>query len=236
MNREYHKWFSPSLGRDMELLIFGHSGTPALVFPSSCGTFWEFEHFGMVEAVRWQIEAGRLRLFCVDSVDAESWYNGNVSPRWRIARHMQYEEYLLREVAPLTGASASGAEIVTVGCSFGGYHAANLALRHPERFRGFLAMSGIYDPTRFLRGYYDNNCYFHAPTHFVANMHDGWQLDRFRHRTFVLATGEHDICRGANEHMADVLRGKGIPHRLDIWGEQAVHDWPVWRRMLATYM
>ena len=27
MNREYHKWFSPRLGRDMEMLVFGHGGT-----------------------------------------------------------------------------------------------------------------------------------------------------------------------------------------------------------------
>ncbi len=28
MKREYHKWFSPSLGRDMELLVFGHAAFP----------------------------------------------------------------------------------------------------------------------------------------------------------------------------------------------------------------
>ena len=218
------------------MLVFGHAGMPALVFPSSCGTFWEFEHFGMVEAVRWQLESGRLRLFCVDSVDAESWYNRDVAPRWKIARHMQYEDYLLHEVVPLTGAPWGAAEVVAVGCSFGGYHAANIALRHPAMFRGFLSLSGIYDPTRFLHGYFDEDCYFNAPTHYLANMHDSGQLARYQDRVFVMATGEWDICRGANEHMRDVLAGKGIPHQLHIWGERAVHDWPVWRRMLATYM
>ncbi len=220
----------------MELLIFGHAGMPALVFPSSCGKFWEFEHFGMVETVRWQLEHGHLRLFCVDSVDAESWYNRDVPPRWRIARHMQYEDYLLREVVPLMGARLDAAEMVALGCSFGGYHAANIALRHPEAFRGFLSLSGIYDPTRFLHGYYDQDCYFHAPTHYISNMHDGGQLNRFHGRTYVLAAGEHDICRGANEHMGAVLGGKGIAHRLDIWGDGAVHDWPLWRHMLRTYL
>ncbi len=220
----------------MELLVFGHSGVPVIVFPSSCGTFWEFEQFGMVQAVADQLEHGRLRLFCVDSVDAESWYNSGVGPRWRIARHMQYEEYLLREVVPLTGARLDAGELVALGCSFGGYHAANLALRHPEAFRGFLSMSGIYDPTRFLHGYYDQDCYFNAPTHYISNMHDGWQLDRLRGHTYVLAAGEHDICRGANEHMSAVLGGKGIGHKLDIWGDGAVHDWPLWQQMMRTYM
>ena len=39
--------------------------------------------------------------FCVDSVDMESWYNKQVPPRWRIARHVQYDDYLVHEVAPL---------------------------------------------------------------------------------------------------------------------------------------
>jgi esterase/lipase superfamily enzyme len=93
MNREYHKWFSSRLGRDMELLVFGHAGVPAMVFPSSCGRFYEWEDRNLVGAIYHKLNAGEIQLFCVDSVDAESWYNRDVPPRWRIARHMQYESY-----------------------------------------------------------------------------------------------------------------------------------------------
>jgi esterase/lipase superfamily enzyme len=31
MNREYHKWHSPNLGQNRELLVFGHAGQPYLV-------------------------------------------------------------------------------------------------------------------------------------------------------------------------------------------------------------
>ena len=72
MKREYHKWSSPALGRDMELLVFGHDGPPALVFPTSCGRFFEFEDRGMVNAVRDKLEHGHLQLICVDSIDSES--------------------------------------------------------------------------------------------------------------------------------------------------------------------
>src|ERR1035441_2326430 len=101
MNREYHKWYSPRLGRAMELLVFGHAGLPVLAFPTSGGRFFEFEDRGMIAALGGKIDAGRLQIFCVDSVDMESWYNRNVSPRWRIARHIQYEDYLLNEVVQL---------------------------------------------------------------------------------------------------------------------------------------
>src|SRR5689334_13567245 len=32
MHREYHRWYSPVLGRDMEMLVFGHAGARMLAF------------------------------------------------------------------------------------------------------------------------------------------------------------------------------------------------------------
>jgi esterase/lipase superfamily enzyme len=75
MNREYHRWYSPSLGRDMELLIQGHAGMPMVVFPTSMGRFFEYEDRGMIGAVGDRYEHGQVQAFCVDSVDGESWYN-----------------------------------------------------------------------------------------------------------------------------------------------------------------
>jgi esterase/lipase superfamily enzyme len=140
VKREYHKWFSPSLGREMELLVFGHAGLPAFVFPTSCGRFFEFEDRGMVDTVRDQLEHGHLQLFCVDSIDGESWYNRNVGPRWRIARHVQYEHYCMDEVLPFIRSQNHNPHISTLGCSFGGYHAANIAFRHPGVFKAMLSL------------------------------------------------------------------------------------------------
>src|ERR1017187_10786808 len=61
MQREYIKWHSPSLHREMELLAFGHRGFPVLVFPTSGGRFWEYEDRGMVNALRPKIDRGELR-------------------------------------------------------------------------------------------------------------------------------------------------------------------------------
>src|SRR5919202_4193322 len=101
MNREYHRWYSPSLGRDMEMLIFGHGGAPLLVFPTSLGRFYEYEDNGMVGSVAHRIDSGDLQIYCVDSIDAESWYSRDAHPYWRVRRHLQYEDYILREVLPL---------------------------------------------------------------------------------------------------------------------------------------
>ena len=236
MKREYKRWLSPNLGRDMEMLVFGHAGLPAMVFPTSCGRFFEFEDRDMVGAVQDKLESGHLQLFCVDSVDAESWYNFDVPPRWRIARHMQYESYVLGEVLPYLRHVNDSPLRIALGCSFGGYHAANIALRHPDLFTGFLSMSGAFDVSGFLRGYYDQDCYFNLPTHYLREMTDPWYFERYRRNTYVLATGEHDQCWNSAEQLAELMRRKDIPVRLDVWREQTGHDWPSWHRMIQKYL
>lgn len=74
MNREYHRWYSHRLGRDMELLVFGHAGAKVLVFPTRDGRFYEYENLRLVESLRPKIEAGQLQLFCLDSIDWETFY------------------------------------------------------------------------------------------------------------------------------------------------------------------
>ena len=71
MNREYHHWYSPALGREMELLLFGHAGARMLVFPTSKGRFYEWEDRQMMATLGDAIENGHLQVMCVDSVDEE---------------------------------------------------------------------------------------------------------------------------------------------------------------------
>jgi esterase/lipase superfamily enzyme len=236
VNREYHKGLSNRLGREMELLAFGHSGTPVVVFPTSGGRFYEFEDRGMISALAGKIDAGQLQVFCVDSVDMESWYNRQAPPRWRIARHLQYEAYLLTEVVPFIRDKNSDPHLVALGCSFGGYHAANFALRHPDIFAGMLSMSGAFDISSFLDGYYDQECYFNLPTHYLPNLSDPWYFDHYRRNTYVLATGWDDQCLGPNQTLDRILSERGISHQFHVWDTQNSHDWPTWQRMLQQYL
>jgi esterase/lipase superfamily enzyme len=234
MNREYHRWYSHDLGHDMELLVFGYSGTPYIVFPSSMGAFFEYEDTGMVGAVADKLQHGRLQLFCVASADRESWYNRAAHPRHRVDRALAYERYLLHDVIPLIR-HRNGNPLGSTGCSFGAYQALTFALRHPDVISSAVAMSGAFDVHQFLDGYYDQDCYFLSPRDFLPNLSDSWFLDRYRGGKWVLATGEHDICLRENERMSDMLSAKGVPHSLHVW-QGMWHDWPWWQKMAQAYL
>ena len=236
MNREYHKWWSSRLGRDMELLVHGHAGVPMVVFPTSQGRFYEFEDRGLVGAIAHKIDGGEIQLYCLDSVDAESWYNRNVPPRWRIARHVQYESYVMDEVLPLVRQKNWNPHLASLGCSFGGYHALNIALRHPDRFTGCLSMSGAFDMSKFLRGYHDSDLYFNTPTQYLPSLSDPWYYEHYRRNKYILATGWDDQCLGDNQHMAHLMAEKWIPHHLYVWDSWNSHDWPTWARMMNEYL
>ena len=140
MKRQYHKWFSASLGRDMEILVFGHAGAKVLVFPTREGRFYDYENWGLVDALRHSIDGGYIRLYCVDGVDSESLYCRAVSPAARVDRHHQYERYILGEVIPFMISENGSPSLIVHGCSIGAYHAMNLALRYPWLFCKVVAL------------------------------------------------------------------------------------------------
>ena len=236
MTRDYRRWHSRSLGKDMELLVFGHAGPPVVVFPSSMGAFFEYEDRGMVGALRHKLDGGALQLYCVSSVDSESWYATRMHPRQRIERHLQYESYILGDVVPLIRKLNSHEGIGVTGCSFGAYHAMAMALRHPYVFSSCITMSGAFDISQFLNGYADNDAYLLNPPAFLPILGDPYYLDQYRRNKFVLATGEWDICRKANEDFSGILAAKGIPHSLHVWGYGSKHDWPYWQPMANAYL
>jgi len=236
MNREYHKWHSPHLGREMELLVFGHGGTPLVVFPTSMGRFFDYEDRGMIGAVSHRYEAGGLVAYCVDSVDAESWYNKSIPPRERVRRHVQYEQYVLEEVLPFIRGRRQQPRVALTGCSFGGYHTINFALRNPEVVSSGVSMGGAFDIHQFLDGYYDDDCYFNCPPDFLPGLDDERYLPAYRRSLdIVLATGETDICLGENQRLSGIMSQKQIPHWLDVWTNGTGHDWPWWRDMARKF-
>lgn len=235
MHREYHRWFSPSLGRDMELIIAGHGGARVLIFPTSKGRFYEWEDRGMFNALGEQLERGWLQLYCVDSVDAESWYAWWKHPGSRAWRQVQYENYLLHEVVPLSWSKNQTPFLMTVGASFGAYHALNFGLRNPHIVGRAIGLSGIYDISTWASGYQNDTVYFNNPVSYIPNEHDWGRLEALRRMDIILAVGKDDVLRGSSEYLSTQLWQKGIGNALRLWDGWS-HDWPYWKQMIRQYI
>jgi esterase/lipase superfamily enzyme len=235
MKRNYEKWFSAALGRDMELLRFGWDGFPIILFPTSKGRFFQYEDFGLVARLGDKLERGQLQLFCVDSVDAESWYNEDLHPELRGKRHEAYDAYVRLEVVPHVYERAQRCDLGVFGCSFGAYHAANFAGRHPELVTKAVCFSGVYDVRRFTDGHWDDTDYFNSPLCYIANM-EGTDLQRMRGVEWVIATGEFDPLADDNRRFDEMLASKGIPRHTEIWSGIEGHDWPTWNEAAARLL
>ena len=235
MHREHHRWYSPSLGRDMDLLVFGHAGARVLVFPTSMGRYFEWEDRGMVAALGHQVGQGWLQLYCVDSVDEESWYAKWKHPADRARRHAQYDAYVRDEVLPLTAQKNANPFLIAAGASFGAYHAMSFGLRYPGVVRRVLGMSGLYDIREQTGGYSDETVYAYNPADFVTGEQDPARLAALAGVDVVMAIGRDDPMRGNNEYFSDRLWTKGIWHALRIWDGWS-HDWPYWREMVLRYI
>ena len=235
MNREYHRWYSPSLNRHMDLLIFGHAGARALVFPTSMGKFYEWEDRGMINALREPLEKGWLQLYCVDSVDTESWYCWWAHPGGRAYRHHQYFEYLHNEVLPLMNQKNSNPYLITAGMSFGAFHAMSFGLKYPHRVDRILAIAGLYDIRRFTGGYSDDYVYFNNPMQFIAGENDPGRLAALQHQEIIIPVGNTDPLVQHSRDMSGLLWNKGIGNGLREW-DGWCHDWPYWYRMVPMYM
>jgi esterase/lipase superfamily enzyme len=242
MKREYHKWFSHNLQRDMELLIYGHSGARVLLFPTRTARFYDYENWQVIDSIRHFIENGWLQVYALDSIDQESFYCFWAHPAGRIQRHIHYENYVLQEVMPFSYAINPDLCLMSAGCSMGAYHAMNIALRHPQWFARVIALSGRYDLTlqlgmfdNLLSGYYDETVYYHLPSHYIPNMPAGEKLNHIRRLEITIAIGKEDVFLQNNRDFSTTLWEKGIRHAFHEWDGLA-HKARYWRQMLPIYL
>jgi esterase/lipase superfamily enzyme len=242
MKREHRRWYSSRLHRDMELLIFGHAGAKVLMFPTRDGHFWEYEKLRVVASLAGKIEAGALQLYCIEGLAQESFYDRNIHPADRIRRHAALEDYILYEVMPLMAQANAHECTIAMGCSLGAFQAASLVFRHPHLFRKLVAFSGRYDLTMKVEcfgdlfdGFYNDDIFYHTPTHFLPGLTDPWRLGMLRQLDIVLTIGDEDPFLDNNLHLGRLLEEKGIPYRLHIWDGRA-HRARAWRQMAALYV
>jgi esterase/lipase superfamily enzyme len=242
VRRDVVELWAPELGWSPRVIAYGSYGRPVLVFPSSEGRAEDFEGNGMVEAVRPLIEAGRVKLYCLDSWDSGSWYRDDLELEQRAQLHEAYERWVVQGAVPFVDADCGGRqEMLLTGCSFGAFHAANLALRRADLFPLALCLSGVYDPSVLGWGHRGTSFHLNNPM-WSLGAAGGEHLDWLRSRLSLLLVcgqGQWEDTTGALDSTISFGRlceEKGLRVEVDLWGHDVPHDWPSWRNQLAHHL
>ncbi len=238
MTRIVDRWHSSHLDRTVEVARWGDLGVPVLVFPTAGGDALEIERFHLVDACGGLIAEGRIKVYSCDSINGRTMLAGEGDSLHRCWILRRFLEFVGHELAPAirTDCRNNDIEIITAGSSIGAFNALGAVCRYPWIFRHAICMSGTFDVQRFMHGPIDDHFVWASPLHFLSTLDDG-HMATLRRRSVVLASGE-----GANEdigeswRVAHVLGLAGIPNRVDPWGPEWPHDWPLWRAMLPRYV
>src|SRR5437870_8329352 len=120
MNERYIKWSTPWLSREFEMLVFGEKrGLPLIIFPTSGARYYENKDFGLVGAVAWYIDNGKVTVYCPDAIDLQSFYNKSIHPADRMRTHNAYENVIVRDVFDLARRECSAHRVAVCGASLG---------------------------------------------------------------------------------------------------------------------
>ena len=239
MKRELTSWFSPSLQKEMPIAVYGDYGFALLLIPTAAADYLEYERFQMIDYLAPYINAGKIKVYSVNSMNNESWMDYNRQGEHKAIRHNQFNEYIYNEVVPFIKTNASWVTpIIVSGASFGALHSMNLFLKRPDLIDGVIAMSGVYDLTEYTRGFFDDQVYYNSPAHYIPNLNNHAILEQIResrHIHILTGSGDHEDPEAA-KRFAGILYNKNINYELSIWGTEWKHDWPTWRAMLPLFI
>lgn len=249
MEGQYRKEYSSALQRDMEYKVFGEKGKPVIVFAPQNGRFYDYENFHMVDALEPFIEEQKIQLFCVDSVDAESWSDEGGDPRRRSQIIEAYYRYICEELYPRimeinaqgSGGKKERGKAMTTGCSMGASHAANMFFRRPDLFDSVIALSGVFNADFFFHDYMDDLVYANSVETYLRNMPlDHPYLDLYRQSRMIFCVGQgrwEDAMIHSMHRLQQILLDKGVTNAwFDYWGYDVDHDWTWWRRQIVYFM
>jgi len=150
--KEVFHWYSPQIEQDAQLVRWGHFGTPVLIFPTAGGDAEEIERFHLIRAIAPLIDAGRIKVYSIDSVAGKAWISGDHSAEYCSKLQNGFDAYIYSEVVPAIRRDCQddAIGIWATGASIGAFHSVAVVCRFPDMFHRALAMSGTFNLMRFI--------------------------------------------------------------------------------------
>ena len=224
MYREEITHYSECLSREMHIMVYGHGGVPFLAFPTQDSLCHNYEDFGMIGELSGYLEEGKIRYFVVDTIDKESWSEGDPDLGRRAWKQELYFRYIVDEVMPIILERTGGKLPMTTGCSLS----------------GCVALSGLYDSKYFFNGWMNETLYENSPECFLPNMPaDHPYINEYNQKQIIICVGqgawEEDGIRSLR-YLESVFREKGINAWCDFWGYDVNHDWPWWFKQMHYFL
>jgi len=239
MSKLKTSWYSERLDREVTVCRWGEVGTPVLFFPTAAADAEECERFKMVDVLAPMLEQERIKLYSVDSVAGRVWLTESNQTQTAARAQNAYDAFVYYELVPAIRKDCDddGIEIIATGPSIGAYNALAATCRHPDAFKAAVCMSGTYDLEKFLEGPMTQEYREISPLHFLPTMGEGEHLASLRRRFLLITHGDGRWEEPSQSwRVASALGERGIPNRVDAWGEDYDHDWPTWREMLPKYL
>jgi len=226
---------STNLGYEIEIRVYGHYGFALLLFPSITDSQDEPETIELIASLQPFFEKGKFRVISIPGITYQSWFNEQKTLEERSKTQYDYNNFILEEVVPSIFTFCGGpVPIITCGAANGAFQAANTYFRRPDLFYGTIALSGTYNIEHYSKGYFDSNCYFNSPIHYLPNLNDSYWLSFLQSKNHVYlmsGSGEGEFPYNS-QHLSDILNSKNIPNYLDIWGTEWGHNIETWQEML----
>ena len=241
MQYEETSWYSSRVNREMKIRIYGHYGVPILVFPCQDKQSDDFSNNGMIDTLSWYIDNGKIKLYCVDSIDDITVSSTDWDKAHAAYMLEQYHQYIINEVLPFIYDKQKGYCLpYLLGLSMGASHSANTFFRRPELFSGFLALSGNYDIASFFNGYMNNDVYNNSPVHYLTNMdYNHPYIDIYNQKKIIIVVGQgawEHLVYYSNEWINNILNSKGINAWVEFRDANSYHDWSSWKSYIGYYL
>lgn len=240
MYRDAISYHSNVLGEDLGVIVYGMTGYPIIVFQTQDSKCTNYEDFGMISELADYIDGSKVQLFCVDSIDQESWSNTNGDKSWRAQRQEDYFRFVTDELVPYVhDRNGSDLRPLATGCSMGATHSAIAALRRPDLFQGCIALSGVYRTSFFFGDWMDENLYMNDMVQMLHDLPaDHPYIDLYNHRSLCFCVGQGAWEDGLSDlrDMDASFKRLGINAWCDFWGYDVNHDWPWWKKQMRHFL
>lgn len=219
---------------DFDVISYGSSGRPVIVFPeadSSC-TSWEYN--GMIDVLSGILEDGSARLFCVDSADRSSWYAQYAPEGYRLESVSAYFDFVEGELADFIAEECDEKDGLPIlaGAGVGALNATIEMLRQPKRYAGLLALSGTYDARRYVGDGMSEEWLAFSPVDLAAELTRNAAAAHVfegRHLAFICGQGDGEAGIDTQRALDASLSQAGVEATFEYWGYDVTYGWGWWK-------